>query len=63
MLRFFTSAHPVTKVLHAVLPGEMVVDDITMAGDQQRRRYLVYDCMMLAGEGISDLPFEVRTIC
>lgn len=38
----------------------MVVDDIEMAGDKQRRRFLVYDCMMLAGEGISDLRFEVR---
>jgi hypothetical protein len=37
----------------------MVVDDIEMEGDKQRRRYLVYDCMMLAGEGISDLRFEV----
>jgi hypothetical protein len=37
----------------------MVVDDIELEGDKQRRRYLVYDCMMLAGEGISDLRFEV----
>jgi hypothetical protein len=37
----------------------MVVDDIEMDGNNQRRRYLVYDCMMLAGEGISDLRFEV----
>lgn len=36
----------------------MVVDDLPEE-DKQRRRYLVYDCMMLAGEGISDLSFEV----
>jgi hypothetical protein len=37
----------------------MVVDDVDLSGEKQRRRYLVYDCMMLAGEGISDLRFEV----
>ncbi|WIA08218.1 hypothetical protein OEZ85_007667 [Tetradesmus obliquus] len=54
-------AHPVGPPHHwTLLDGEMVVDDVDIAGDKQRRRYLVYDCMMLAGEGISDLRFEDR---
>ncbi|KAF6258115.1 mRNA capping enzyme, catalytic domain-containing protein [Scenedesmus sp. NREL 46B-D3] len=56
-------AHPVGPPHHwTLLDGEMVVDDIEMAGDKQRRRFLVYDCMMLAGEGISDLRFELTCI-
>lgn len=41
--------------------GEMVVDDMDVSGEEQRRRYLVYDCMMMAGEGISDLRFQVES--
>jgi hypothetical protein len=39
----------------------MVVDDMDVSGEEQRRRYLVYDCMMMAGEGISDLRFQVES--
>lgn len=39
--------------------GEMVVDDVDLDGLQQRRRFLVYDLMMLYGEGVNDLRFQV----
>jgi len=41
-------------------PGEMVVDDVALDGSEQRRRLLIYDVMMLGGEGVSDLRFAVR---
>jgi hypothetical protein len=58
----YSSQFPVQLCLHVLLPGEMVVDDVDISGEKQRRRYLVYDCMMLAGEGISDLRFEARLL-
>lgn len=39
--------------------GEMVVDDVDMETVVQRRRFLIYDVMMLGGEGVSDLRFAV----
>lgn len=42
--------------------GEMVVDELDISGEQQRRRYLAYDCIMLAGEGVSDLRFKVSCL-
>lgn len=43
------------------LAGEMVVDEEEMDGSKQRRRFLIYDVMMLGGEGVADLRFAVRT--
>lgn len=43
-----------------VCAGEMVVDETDLAGQQQRRRFLIYDIMMLGGEGVADLRFAVR---
>lgn len=37
----------------------MVVDEVDISGEIQKRRYLAYDCMMLCGEGLSDLRFKV----
>jgi hypothetical protein len=39
----------------------MVVDEEEMDGSKQRRRFLIYDVMMLGGEGVADLRFAVRT--
>lgn len=38
-----------------------MVDDTDLEGTQQRRRFLIYDAMMLGGEGICDLRFAVST--
>jgi hypothetical protein len=40
--------------------GEMVVDEEEMDGSKQRRRFLIYDVMLLGGEGVADLRFAVR---
>eukprot|EP00775_Hariotina_reticulata_P011715 gene11715-11860_t len=54
-------AHPVGGPHdHTLLDGEMVVDDVDLDGLQQRRRFLVYDLMMLSGEGVGDLRFQDR---
>jgi hypothetical protein len=37
----------------------MVVDDTDLEGQHQRRRFLIYDVMMLGGEGVCDLRFAV----
>lgn len=42
--------------------GEMVVDDTDLEGKGQRRRFLIYDVMMLGGEGVCDLRFAVSTL-
>ncbi|KAF8072474.1 Rngtt [Scenedesmus sp. PABB004] len=53
--------HPVGPPHHwTLLDGEMVVDDLHLSGDAQRRRYLVYDALLLGGEGIADLRFSDR---
>lgn len=36
-----------------------MVDDVALDGSEQRRRLLIYDVMMLGGEGVSDLRFAV----
>lgn len=37
-----------------------MVDDTDLEGKGQRRRFLIYDVMMLGGEGVCDLRFAVR---
>lgn len=36
-----------------------MVDDTDLEGKGQRRRFLIYDVMMLGGEGVCDLRFAV----
>jgi hypothetical protein len=48
--------------LCVVPAGEMVVDDVDMETDEQRRRFLIYDVMLLGYEGVSDLRFAVSGI-
>jgi hypothetical protein len=55
-----TGRPEVCVVCRHVPAGEMVVDDVDMETVVQRRRFLIYDVMMLGGEGVCDMRFAVR---
>ena len=44
--------------MHTVLDGEMIVDEVE--NGKQKRRFLVYDIMMINGSPVSAAPFHVR---